>query len=432
MVQPTKILLSTQEMVRSWLNLAPALAKVGGVPDPRDAGEGRLEAVKTVLPKALWAQETATQRDVTIPGPMTEQLLRVGRPTPLQRAYRLERELKTPAKLFYKREDISYSTSDKSNTAIPQAFFAAQEGFAKVISGGGAVWGSALSIGATYQKLVCEFFLPHAYLQSKEPHRIQMETNGVMLRDSPSGETAAGRGLAAKRPDEAGNVGIALSEAIERAAAQKAALAFGGFFRFTHLHQSVVGLEVQKQLESVGLKPDVVVGSLDGFLGLAAPFLAEEMERGKSGKRFVVAQSMHVPVLQGGTLDYDFADAAGIGPQFWGYSLGSQASLPLIHAGEFRHHAASPTLSRVVEKQWAEVRNYGQTEAFEAAALFSKTQGIIPSHEAQYAIKAVMDEAIQAKKENAARVILFNLNGHSMLEHAGYQEFLFDKKLAVP
>ena len=434
MAEPIKILLPTSDFPKSWINLASHLQKLGELAGPRDPQEGpsRLKALSDYMPKELLAQEQTRESEVSIPSELHEPLFRIGRPTPLQRANRLETALKTPAKIYYKREDISYSTSDKTNTSVPQAFYAVKDGFSKVISGGGAVWGSALSIGATYQHLACEYFMPKSYFELKEPHRILMETNSMKLYSSPSEDTQVGKKARGEKVDHPGNVSVALSEAVQKASREKAAFTFGSFFRMVAIHQSIVGLETKKQLESVGKYPDVIIGSIDDLLGLGAPFIVDRVSGSRPQTRFVVGESKHVPVLTNGRLDYDFADYGELTPMYRFHSLGHTFDPPLIHAGEFRYHGVSPLLSHLLENRILEVRDYSQSEAFEAGVTFAKNQGVIPSHEAQYAVKAAIDEALRARDEGKEKVILFSLSGHTMLEYTGYSEYLIDKKLGVP
>lgn len=431
MPEPTKIILHTADFPKSWLSIAPGLEKMGPLAGPKDPDgqPSRIESLGDVVPRSLMAQERSLETELPIPAELFEPYFRIGRPTSLERASRLEAFLKTPARIYYKREDISYSTSDKTNTSIPQAFYAARDGFSKVVSGGGAVWGSALSIGASYQHLKCEYFMPQSYIESKKPHRILMEVNGVKTNASPSQDTEVGKKVKAEHPDAAGNVSLAVSEAVESAGRQRSAFVFGSFFRMVAIHQSVVGLESKKQMEIVGRYPDIVIGSIDDFLGLAAPFIADRVSGVKGGTKFVAAESKYVPALTQGKLDYDFADYAGLTPMYRFHSLGHSFNPPAIHAGELRYHAVSPLLSHLVEHQIVGARDYSQSEVFEAGVTFSKCQGVIPSHEAQYAVKAAIDEAVAAKQEGKEKTILFNLSGHTMLEYDGYSEYLFDKKL---
>lgn len=431
MAQPRKILLSTDEFPKNWYNIVPNLAKTGKkLAEPKDAD--RINRMKEYIVPSLIAQEKTGATEVPIPEEVRTNLIWVGRPTPLQHANRLEAYLKTPAKIYYKREDIVYSTTSKTNTAIPQAYYIANDGFEKVVGGGGAQWGSALSIAACYYGLKCDFIVPQSYLQLKTPHRILMEVNKVNVIGSPSDATEVGKKVKDEKKYETGNVSLSVSEAIEKAMGEKkAAFSFGNFFNFTLLHQTISGVETKKQFELIDKYPDVVITSVDDF-GFALPFVADKLEGKKPDVRIVVAQSKYVPALTEGKLGFDYADYAALTPQYRFHSLGHTFDPPMIHAGEMRYHGVPPILSHLVEAGIVEVKTYAQTECFKTGMEWAKVQGVIPSHETQYAVKATIDEALEAKEKNVEKVIVFNSAGHTMLESTGYLELIMDKKLKLP
>jgi tryptophan synthase beta chain len=431
MAQPRKILLPVDEFPKGWYNIVPDLAKTGKkLSEPKDSD--RVGRMKEYMAPSLLAQEKTGAGEVPIPEEVRSNLIRVGRPTPLQHANRLEAYLKTPAKIYYKREDIVYSTTSKTNTAIPQAYYIANDGFENVAGGGGAQWGSALSIAACYYKLKCDFVVPQSYLELKSPHRILMEVNKVNIIGSPSDATEVGKKVKGEKKYETGNVSLSISEAIEKAMGEKnAAFSFGNFFNFTLLHQTISGVEAKKQFELVDKYPDVVVTSIDDF-GFALPFIADKLNGKKPDMKIVVAQSDYVPVLTEGKLGFDYADYAGLTPQYRFHSLGHTFDPPMIHAGEMRYHGAPPILSHLVEAGLVEVKSYKQTECFKTGMEWARIQGVIPSHETQYAVKAAMDEALEAKEKGEEKVIVFNSAGHTMLESAGYLEIIMDKKLKLP
>jgi tryptophan synthase beta chain len=429
-----KIILPTSDLPKAWLNPTPILAKLlkKELPKPKNPEKfDRIAEMENYWSPSLLAIERSDSAEFPIPNDVMNLLIWAGRPTPLQRAYNLEKALNTPAKIFYKREDIQYGTTGKTNIAIPQAYFVAKDGFKRLVAAGGAQWGTAASIAARYQDLNLDVYIPKEYLESKEPHRVVMEVNAAKVHGSPSQDTEVGKQMA--KEDPYGSIATAFSEGVEDASKDdEAAVIFGNFFNTPIVFQSIAGLEAAAQCKIAGIYPDVVIGSIEGFLGVALPFLADLAEGRKTGTRFIVAGSKYVPSLTEGKIDYDYPDYAGLMPLYRFHTLGSRRTIPLIHAGEMRHHGVSPILSALVEAGIVTPKMYGQTELYEAGTLFCRNQGVIPSHEAQYAIKAVVDEAIQAKSEGKERVILFNLSGHTMLEHKGYLEWIIQKKLQLP
>ncbi len=427
-----KIILPSAEMPKVWLNPNAIYGKMKKeAPQPKNPEKAdRIAEMEKYWAPSLLAIERSTSSEINIPSEVMNLLIWAGRPTPLQRAYRLEAALKTPAKIFYKREDIQYATTGKTNIAIPHAYYAVKDGFQKLVAAGGAQWGSAASIAANYQGVKLDVFMPKESLESREPHRILMETNAATLHGSPTEDTEVGKQMSKAEPN--GSLATAFSEAVEYASKDdKAAAIFGNFFNTTIVFQSIAGLESYAQFKMAGVYPDVVIGSVEGFAGPALPYIVDAVEGKKSGIRFVVAGSKHIPSLTEGKVDYDHPDYAGLMPLYRFHTLGSKKSLPLIHAGEMRYHGVSPFLSTLVEAGMITPKMYKQQEVFEASITFARTQGILVSHEAQYALKAAIDEALQAKSEGKEKVILFNLEGHTMLEHKGYMEYVIQKKLSL-
>lgn len=431
MAEFRKTLLPADEFPKSWYNIVPDLAKTGKeLAGPKD--KKRINRMKEYIAPSLLAQEKSGAEEIPIPDDVRVKLIGVGRPTPLQHAARLEERLKTPAKIYYKREDISFSTTSKTNTAIAQAHYIAEDGLEKIVGGGGAQWGTALSIAATLQELKCDFIMPQSDVTLKDPHKVVMEVNGANVFGSPSDVTDVGKNVRKEKKYETGNLSLSMSEAIERAIGEKeSAFAFGYFFNFVMLHQTISGVEAKKQFELIGRYPDVVICPINDF-GFALPFVADRLDGKKPDLRFIVAQSKYVPVLTEGKLDFDYADYAELTPLYRFHSLGHTFDPPMIHAGEMRYHGVPPILSHLVEAGIVEVKTYAQTECFTTAWDWCRVQGVIPSHEAQYAIKATMDEALKAKEEGREELIVFNLQGHTMLESTGYLELIVDKKLKLP
>jgi len=431
MAEARKILLPADEFPKTWYNIVPDIAKTGKkLAEPKDSD--RLNRMKEYVAPSLLAQEKSGAIEVPIPDEVRIHLIRTGRPTPLQHAVRLESHLKTPAKIYYKREDIGYSTDSKLTTAVAQAYYVINDGFEKIVGGGGARWGTSLSIAATRIGLKCDFIMPQSYLTLKEPHRILMEVNKTNVFGSPSDLTEVGRKVKESKKYETGNISLAMSEAVEKAMEEKkSAFSFGYLFNFVMLHQTLSGMEAKRQFEMIDRYPDVVICPIDDF-GFALPFVADKLAGKKPETRFIVTQSKYVPVLTEGKLDYDHADYAELTPLYRFHTLGRSFDPPMIHAGEMRYHGVPPILSHLVEAGIVEVRTYAQTECFEAGWEWCRQQGVIPSHETQYVTKAVIDEAVKAKEEGKEEVIVFNNAGHTMLESSGYLELIMDKKLKLP
>ena len=421
----TKITLQEPQIPSAWYNVLADMPEPPGPPlHPGTKAPLGPDDLAPLFPMSLIGQEVSTDRRIDIPGEVLD-VYRLWRPTPLFRAARLERELKTPAHIYYKYEGVSPVGSHKPNTAVAQAFYNKQDGTKRLASETGAgQWGSALAMACNLFGLECTVYMVKVSYHQKPYRRVLMEAYGATVHASPTNLTNAGRGILEQDPDSNGSLGISISEAVEDAATHDDThYALGSVL----LHQSVVGLEAQAQLDSVGERADVVIGCVGGgsnFAGLSYPFLGEQFRGERSGLRAVAAEPAACPTLTRGTYAYDYGDTAMMAPIVPMYTLGHSFVPPAIHAGGLRYHGDAPSLSKLVLDGHMEAVAYQQNEVFEAGIQFTRMEGIIPAPEAAHAVKAAIDEAIKAREEGVERVILFNLSGHGHFDMAAYDAYL--------
>ncbi len=420
-----KYLLPEREIPRHWINLLPDLP---GEPLPplhpatlEPAGPDDLSAI---FPMSLIMQEVSPEPEIEIPEPVRE-VYKLWRPTPLFRARRLERELDTPAHIYYKYEGVSPAGSHKPNTAVAQAYENAQAGIKRLSTETGAgQWGSALAFACALFGLECEVFMVGSSYDQKPYRRSMMETWGATVHRSPSELTNAGR---ANAEHPTGSLGIAISEAVEVAASREDTnYSLGSVLNHVCLHQTVIGQEAMAQMEMAGERPDVVVGCVGGgsnFAGLAFPFIRDVL-RQRTPMRFVAAEPNACPTLTRGVYRYDFGDTAGLTPLMPMFTLGHDFVPPPVHAGGLRYHGDAPMLCGLVRAGIIEARAYGQNDIFAAAVRFARQEGIIPGPEPAHAIRAVIEEAEAAKEAGEERVILLGLSGHGHFDLSAYDAFL--------
>jgi tryptophan synthase beta chain len=425
MSDETKILLAESEIPTHWTNL---MADLPGAPAPplrpdtlEPAGPDDLSPI---FPMGLIQQEVSAEPEIEIPDEVRD-IYKLWRPTPLLRARRLERELDTPAHLYYKYEGTSPAGSHKPNTAIPQAYFNKQEGIGRLSTETGAgQWGSALALACRMMEMECVVFMVGSSYDQKPYRRSMMETWGATVHRSPSSETNAGRAQAAH---PTGSLGIAISEAVEVAAGNDATnYALGSVLNHVLLHQTVIGQESLAQMEKAGEYPDTVIGCVGGgsnFAGIAIPFVRANIRDGRS-TRFIACEPAACPTLTRGVYRYDFGDTMGMTPLMPMYTLGHDFVPPPVHAGGLRYHGDAPLVCGLVHQGLVEARAFKQNETFEAAVQFARTEGIIPAPEPAHAIRAVVDEALAAREAGEERVILFNLCGHGHFDLAAYDAYL--------
>ena len=425
MEETVKFTLPEDQIPRSWVNL---LADLPGDPPPpplnpqtgEPAGPDDLAAI---FPMGLIEQEVSTAPEIKIPDEVRE-IYRLWRPTPLFRARRLERDLDTPAHIYYKYEGVSPAGSHKPNTAVAQAYFNKQAGIRKLSTETGAgQWGSALALACGLFDLECEVFMVGISFDQKPYRKAMMETWGATVHRSPSDLTEAGRSQA---EHTSGSRGIAISEAGEVAAgSEDTNYSLGSVLNHVCLHQTVIGQEAIAQMEQAGEEPDVVIGCVGGgsnFAGMAYPFLRRRLREG-ADTRFVAAEPAACPTLTRGRYAYDFGDTVGMTPLMPMYTLGHDFVPPPVHAGGLRYHGDAPSLCALVKEGLVEAMAIAQTAAFEAAVRFARTEGIIPGPEPAHAIRAVFDEAEAAKEAGEERVIVFNLSGHGHFDMSAYQAY---------
>jgi tryptophan synthase beta chain len=380
-----------------------------------------------LFPMELIKQEVSADRFIPIPEPIRD-AYRIYRPSPLVRALGLERSLNTPARIYYKYEGGSPAGSHKPNTGLAQAFYNREEGVRRLVTETGAgQWGSALSFAGALFGLETKVFMVRVSYEQKPYRRSFIQTMGATVTPSPSEETNAGRTILAEDPDSTGSLGIAISEALEVAATNDdTKYSLGSVLNHVLLHQTVSGQEVARQLEMAGETADVVIGCAGGgsnFAGIAFPLLRDRLN-GSSRTRFLAVEPASCPSLTRGEYRYDFGDTVGMAPMVKMHTLGHQFRPAPIHAGGLRYHGMAPLVSHLYELGQIEARAYAQNPCFEAAVQFSRTEGFIPAPESSHAIRAAIDEAVAARQDNEARVIVFNLSGHGFFDMAAYDQYL--------
>ncbi|KAJ1260000.1 hypothetical protein BS78_10G198600 [Paspalum vaginatum] len=380
-----------------------------------------------LFPDELIRQEVTDERFVDIPEEVVD-VYKLWRPTPLIRARRLEKLLGTPAKIYYKYEGTSPAGSHKPNTAVPQAWYNAAAGVRNVVTETGAgQWGSALSFASSLFGLGCEVWQVRASFDQKPYRRLMMETWGATVHPSPSAATEAGRRILAADPSSPGSLGIAISEAVEAAAASAdTKYCLGSVLNHVLLHQTVIGEECLEQLAALGEAPDVVIGCTGGgsnFGGLAFPFMREKL-RGRMSPAFRAVEPAACPTLTKGVYAYDFGDTAGLTPLMKMHTLGHGFVPDPIHAGGLRYHGMAPLISHVYELGFMDAIAIQQTECFQAALQFARTEGIIPAPEPTHAIAAAIREALECKRAGEEKVILMAMCGHGHFDLAAYEKYL--------
>ena len=425
-----KIFLSENEMPKSWYNIAADL-KTAPMP-PLNPGTGQPlgpEDLAPLFPMALIEQEMSMEREIQIPDPVQEGL-RMWRPSPLIRATGLEKALKTPAKIYFKHEGVSPAGSHKPNTAIPQAYYNKMEGVKRLSTETGAgQWGSSLALAGQMFDLEVKVYMVKVSFTQKPYRRSMMQSWGAEIVPSPSPDTEFGRAILAKDPNNSGSLGIAISEAVEDAAKRDdTKYALVSVLNHVLLHQTVIGQEAKKQMAIAGETPDIVIGCVGGgsnFAGLAFPYLRDKINGADIDFRAI--EPTACPTLTRGKFAYDFGDMAQMTPLVSMYTLGHTFMPPGIHAGGLRYHGMAPMLSHVVREGLVDAYAYQQVEVFDAAALFARTEGIIPAPESAHAIKGAVDAAIEAREAGEEKVILFNLSGHGHFDMSAYDAYYAGK-----
>ena len=415
--------LKTEELPRKWYNvLADLPFKLDPPLDPETNKPVSFEKLALIFPSPLLEQEMSDKRYVDIPEEVLKEYA-VYRPTPLIRATFLEEYLQTPARIYYKYEGVSPTGSHKANTAIAQAYYNKISGTKTLVTETGAgQWGSALSYAGSKFGLEVKVFMVRISYEQKPMRKYIMKMFGGSVTPSPSEETPFGRKLLREDPENPGSLGIAIGEALQTVLQRKdAKYALGSVLNHVLLHQTVIGLEIKKQLQLIGESPDILIGCHGGgsnFGGTILPFVPDKLE-GKN-IRFVAVEPESCPSLTKGEYRYDFGDTAGLTPLLKMYTLGKDFIPPKIHAGGLRYHGSAPVIARLVKEKIVEAVSYPQKEIFKWAKLFAKLEGIIPAPESAHAITHTAMEAITAKEEKKEKVIVFNLSGHGLLDLTAY------------
>ena len=425
---PYKIYLEESEMPTSWYNLrADMKVKPAPLLNPGTGQPLTAEELSPIFCEELVKQELDdTTPFIEIPDEIKD-FYKMYRPSPLVRAYFLEKKLGTPAKIYYKFEGNNTSGSHKLNSAIAQAYYAKKQGLKGVTTETGAgQWGTALSMACSYFNLDCKVFMVKVSYEQKPFRREVMRTYGASVTPSPSTSTEVGKKILEAHPGTTGSLGCAISEAVEVATKNPGyRYVLGSVLNQVLLHQSVIGLETKAALDKYGIKPDIIIGCAGGgsnLGGLIAPFMGEKL-RGEADYRIIAVEPASCPSFTRGTYAYDFCDTGMICPLAKMYTLGSSFIPSANHAGGLRFHGMSSTLSQLYHDGYMEARSVEQTSVFEAAEQFARVEGILPAPESSHAIRAAIDEALKCKETGEEKTIVFGLTGTGYFDMIAYEKF---------
>lgn len=423
-----KILLPENEMPKAWYNVVADM-KTKPMPflNPKTKELLTEEDLEPIFAKELIKQEFSTERWIEIPDEVRD-LYRIYRPTPLVRASGLEKALDTPAKIYFKNESVSPVGSHKLNSAIPQAYYNKIQGIKHLTTETGAgQWGSAMSIACKHFGIDLRVFMVKCSYEQKPYRKAVMNTYGARVFASPSDVTEIGRKMREEFPGTSGSLGMAISEAVEEALKDEYThYTLGSVLNHVSLHQTISGLEAEKQMEIAGDYPDMVIACFGGgsnFCGITFPFLRHKLTDGKDVK-LIAAEPAACPKLTRGKFNYDFGDTEGYTPLIPMYTLGHDFEPASIHAGGLRYHGAGSIVSQLKKDGYIEAQDIHQDETFKAGILFSQAEGIIPAPESTHAIAVAIREALKAKEEGKEKVILFQLSGHGLIDMMSYEKYL--------
>ena len=430
-METTKFILDESEMPTHWYNIIPDLPE----PLPPEVHPGTKEACPfesplppPLFPDAINKQEFSPDRYIEIPDEV-QAVYHTWRPTILHRAYRLEKFLDTPAKIFYKYEGTSQAGSHKPNTAIAQAYYAKKEGFKRLSTETGAgQWGSSLSLAGAFFGLEVKVYMVSVSYHQKPYRRIMMETWGANCVPSPSPDTEVGRRILASDPQSSGSLGIAISEAIEDAFTRDdTKYSIGSVANHVLLHQTIIGQETIKQLEMAGHYPDIIVGCVGGgsnYAGMFLPFVKNKINGKKPDLQVICVEPTSCPTLTRGLYAWDYGDEAGLAPILKMFTLGHAFVPPPVHAGGLRYHGMAPIICHLHKLGLVEARAEHQMATFEAGVTFARTEGILSAPETNHAIKVTIDEALKCKESGEAKTILLAHSGHGHVDMAAYEKYL--------
>ncbi len=425
---PYKIYLNEDEMPRTWYNVrADMKVKPAPLRNPATGAPMAFDDLRPVFCDELIRQELDNDdREIPIPDEIRD-FYKMYRPSPLVRAYCLEKQLQTPAKIYYKFEGNNTSGSHKLNSAIAQAYYAKQQGLRGVTTETGAgQWGTALSMACAYLGLDCKVYMVKCSYEQKPFRREVMRTYGASVTPSPSTETEIGRRILAEHPGTTGSLGCAISEAVEVATSTPGyRYVLGSVLNQVLLHQSVIGLETKTALDKYGVVPDIIIGCAGGgsnLGGLISPFMGEKL-RGERDYRFIAVEPASCPSLTRGRFAYDFCDTGKVCPLAKMYTLGSGFIPSPSHAGGLRYHGMSSILSQLYHDGYMEARAVEQTKVFEAAEQFARIEGILPAPESSHAIRVAIDEAVKCRETGEEKTIVFGLTGTGYFDMVAYEKF---------
>ncbi|MBM3436106.1 MAG: TrpB-like pyridoxal phosphate-dependent enzyme [Bacteroidetes bacterium] len=422
-----KILLNENEMPGQWYNIQADMPNKMLPPlHPGTKQPIGPDDLAALFPLELIKQEVSQERWVDIPEEVQD-IYKIWRPSPLIRAYNFEKALDAPVKIYYKNESVSPAGSHKPNTAVPQAYYNFKEGVKRLTTETGAgQWGSALSFACQLFGIDLKVFMVKVSYDQKPYRKSMMNTWGSDVIASPSNLTESGRKILKENPDSTGSLGIAISEAIEAAVSDPGTkYSLGSVLNHVLMHQTIIGLEAQKQFEKTDDFPNIVIGCFGGgsnFAGISFPFIKSNLSNGKD-IRIIAVEPDSCPKLTRGVFQYDFGDTVGLTPLLPMFTLGHRFIPPSIHAGGLRYHGAGPIVSQLLKDKLIEAASVTQAECFEAGVKFARTEGIIPAPETTHAIAQVIREAEKARKEGISKTILFNLSGHGLVDMAAYDQY---------
>lgn len=424
-----KFLLQEKDIPTAWYNIIPSMpVKPRPMLNPATKEPLKAEDLYPLFSEEASRQEmNFTDSWIEIPEEVRD-LYKIWRPTPLVRARGLEKMLDTPAHIYFKNESVSPVGSHKLNSAIPQAYYCKKQGVTNITTETGAgQWGAALSLASKMFGLELAVYMVKISYNQKPYRRSIMQTYGAEVVASPSMSTKAGRKIITEHPNYQGSLGTAISEAVELAmSTPNCKYALGSVLNHVALHQTVIGLEAEKQMEMAGEYPDTVIGCFGGgsnFSGISFPFMRHNLS-GERNTKFIAAEPSSCPKLTRGVMQYDFGDEAGYTPLIPMLTLGHNFSPANIHAGGLRYHGAGSVVSQLKNDGLMDAVDIPQLESFEAATMFAKAEGIIPAPESAHAIAATIREALKAKESGEKKVILFNLSGHGLIDMTAYDRYL--------
>lgn len=425
---PYKIYLTEEEMPRTWYNVrADMKNKPAPLLSPGTGQPMGYEDLRPVFCDELIRQELDNDtREIPIPDEIRD-FYKMYRPSPLVRAYCLEKKLQTPAKIYYKFEGNNTSGSHKLNSAIAQAYYAKQQGLKGVTTETGAgQWGTALSMACAYLGLDCKVYMVKCSYEQKPFRREVMRVYGASVTPSPSMETEVGRRILAEHPGTTGSLGCAISEAVEKSTTTPGyRYVLGSVLNQVLLHQSVIGVEAKTALDKYGVKPDIIIGCAGGgsnLGGLISPFMGQKL-RGEADYRFIAVEPASCPSFTRGRFAYDFCDTGMVCPLAKMYTLGSGFIPSANHAGGLRYHGMSPVVSQLYHDGLIEATSVEQTKVFEAATYFARVEGILPAPESSHAIRVAIDEALKCKETGEEKTIVFGLTGTGYFDMVAYEKF---------